>query len=233
MKGILRLPLVPWALSWLGTGYVTLIHLTVRYDQTVHESVRQRWDAGLPIIYAFWHRYQASACVIGGWTRSAFLVSPSRDGDILAGIARRAGGYPVRGSSSRGGGAAFRDLVRLIAGGRSAAITPDGPRGPHGTVHPGVVALAKTTGIPISPVGFGVSRCFETNSWDHFVVPLPFAHGQVVFGELLGVGPDTDEQAAGTLLGERIHEVSAQAEAAVGRSYARTLPERRKRTNRS
>jgi len=38
------------------------------------------------------------------------------------------------------------------------AVTPDGPRGPRCIAHPGVVELAKLTGLPIIPLTFAASK---------------------------------------------------------------------------
>src|SRR4030042_1730318 len=62
--------------------------------------------------------------------RACMLVSRSRDGDYGVALVRRLGQDAVRGSTSRGGQTAIRELADKIAQGSNVAITPDGPRGP-------------------------------------------------------------------------------------------------------
>ncbi|HAN93250.1 MAG TPA: hypothetical protein DCQ33_14390, partial [Nitrospira sp.] len=64
----------------------------------------------------------------------------------------------VRGSSTRGGAEAFRQLIRLGRSGGNLVLTPDGPKGPRQVVKVGVVQLARATGLPIIPMAFGCSK---------------------------------------------------------------------------
>ncbi len=89
----------------------------------------------------------------------------------------------VRGSTSRGGGAALRGLVKAARSGRSLAITPDGPRGPRQRLQPGVITAAQMTGLPIIPLAGGASRAWWPGSWDRFCIPKPFARVRVLYGE--------------------------------------------------
>src|SRR5207245_1352991 len=88
-----------------------------------------------PLVWVFWHNRLLVIPVLYGRffrkRRSAVLISRSRDGGILAGCIERFGGEPVRGSSSRGGAAAMRELQRRMEEGCDAYITPDGPKGPR------------------------------------------------------------------------------------------------------
>lgn len=101
----------------------------------------------------------------------------------------------VRGSSSRRGALALRELRRLVAEGRDIAITPDGPRGPRYVLGPGVVHLAQTTGAPIMPVHARFSRAFRLKSWDGFNVPLPFSKVEVTISPMIHVPRDADAAA--------------------------------------
>ncbi|HCX59803.1 MAG TPA: hypothetical protein DG355_04000, partial [Candidatus Cloacimonas sp.] len=58
---------------------------------------------------------------------------------------------------------------------RSLAITPDGPKGPLGTIHPGMFQLALLARIPIVGVACHTNREWVFNSWDRFRFPKPFA----------------------------------------------------------
>jgi hypothetical protein len=103
-------------------------------------------------------------------------------------------------------------MVALAREGRDLAITPDGPRGPRGSVGPGAVIISARGGIPVVPVGVAARPAWRARSWDRFLVPLPFARVWVVYGPAVrpGAEPSGDDDA-------RI----AEAMAAVEREAAR------------
>ncbi len=122
------------------------------------------------------------------------LVSEYGDGEVIARIAKGVGGFiPVRGSSTRGGAKAFLEMIKRFRG-NHWVITPDGPRGPRGSVQGGVIQMAAKSGRPIWPLGFAVSRAKRFNSWDRFVLPAPFARIAGVVGEPLKVPPRIDRE---------------------------------------
>jgi lysophospholipid acyltransferase (LPLAT)-like uncharacterized protein len=153
-----------------------------------------------PVIWAFWHqgllmvpiarlRYTPAR-------RGSVLTSPSKDGAILAGVMARFGIDAVRGSSSRRGSTAVRELIGVIEKGGDVAITPDGPRGPACRLGPGIVKLAEVTGAPVMPVHLRYSRYWELRSWDRFRIPKPFSRVEIVFGELHRVPSPLPDAAA-------------------------------------
>lgn len=145
--------------------------------------------AGAPYIVAVWH--QELALVPQFWRlvrglpgarpqRGYVLVSPHRDGKLIGGVVRAFGLSAVAGSSSRGGLAAQRRLLELLAEGCAIGITPDGPRGPARQPAPGLAQLAAIAGVPILPCALQTSRRFMLPSWDRMVVPWPFGRGVMV-----------------------------------------------------
>ena len=116
------------------------------------------------------------------------LVSRSRDGEFITRIMNRFGIDGARGSSSRGGSDALRELLRELERpqARDIGITPDGPRGPKAKVQDGVLALAASSRIPIYPVTVHYSRFWELPSWDRFQIPQPGAVCRVVIGPSVG-----------------------------------------------
>ena len=113
----------------------------------------------------------------------AGLISASRDGDLIADVTKRFGFDVVRGSSSRMGASALRELGEILASGRDVLITPDGPRGPVYELGPGIVFLAQRTGAPVIPVNMEYSSCWRVKSWDRFIIPKPFSKIRVIIGE--------------------------------------------------
>ncbi|MCX6896859.1 MAG: lysophospholipid acyltransferase family protein [Verrucomicrobia bacterium] len=147
------------------------------------------------VIFCFWHNRLASCMKVyrryatnrTDGDKIAALVSASKDGAFLSGILELFGVQPVRGSSSRRGPQALREMVAWGERGYDLAITPDGPRGPCYHIHDGVTSLAQLTGLTIVPVAFNLNWKIRLKSWDRFQIPLPFARCEVRVGEPMKV----------------------------------------------
>ncbi|MGK5093594.1 lysophospholipid acyltransferase family protein [Deltaproteobacteria bacterium TL4] len=111
------------------------------------------------------------------------LVSKSKDGANIYEVMSFFGYEAVRGSSSRGGAQALLQISRALKGNQSAAITPDGPRGPRLKVQPGIVMLAKMTGLPIIPWHYEAQRQWVVSSWDQHRIIKPFSKVVSAYGE--------------------------------------------------
>ncbi len=144
--------------------------------------------AATPLIWVFWHNRLLVVPVIYEryfrHRKSAVLISRSRDGGILAGVIERFGGEPVRGSSSRGGASALRELQRRVLAGHDAYITPDGPKGPRYSVNAGALWLARATAAPLLPVSMECSSCWRLGRWDGFIIPKPFARVEITLRKM-------------------------------------------------
>jgi len=154
-------------------------------------------------IFAIWHNRLALSLIlyrryVGGRVpdrRLAAMVSASRDGGMLARVLELFEVEPVRGSSSRRGPQALREMISWGERGFDLAITPDGPRGPCYEVQEGVISTAQLTGLPIVPVSYHLKWKFRLKSWDRFQVPLPFARCEIIAGPALRVPREaTDEE---------------------------------------
>jgi lysophospholipid acyltransferase (LPLAT)-like uncharacterized protein len=185
--------------SFLAAWFVRALRATVRLRHHGAERIRQ-WERGEQrFILAFWHRHLLLMPYAYRGRRISVLVSQSSDGELIARTVARLGIDSSRGSSSRGGIAGMRSLLRKAAEGWDIAFTPDGPRGPASEVQPGVILAAASTGLPIVPVAIAASRAKRLRSWDRFLVPLPLSTVHFVYGEPLFVerrgdlGQATDE----------------------------------------
>lgn len=170
-------------IAFAGDLYLRVVGLTSRVRVHRSPGYRARDENHQPVLFAFWHRHQLMLLYVHRGRGVRVLVSRSRDGEFVARALHRLGFRTARGSSSRGGGAAFRNLWESVGRGETVAFTPDGPRGPRRSVQPGVVALAVRAGVPVVPVAWAGSRVKELNSWDRFLVPLPFGRYAVVYGD--------------------------------------------------
>ena len=59
---------------------------------------------------------------------------------------------------------------------------------------PGSVQLAGITGAPIFPMTFGAKYKVVLNSWDRFILPLPFTRCAINFSSPISLPPKSSEQ---------------------------------------
>ena len=219
-KRVARSRLGRAALVWLYARFASFVFATTRWRVEGREDADALIRAGQPFICAFWHGRLMLAS--HGWPRTTpvhVVISRHRDGENIARATRHLGVVPIRGSRTRGGVAAGRASLRVLKGGGYVAISPDGPRGPRMRVQPEIIALARLSGAPIVPYTFAVSRRTVANSWDRFVIGLPFGRGVYVWGPPLHVASDADEAAredARRTLEERLNALTAEADRMVG-----------------
>jgi lysophospholipid acyltransferase (LPLAT)-like uncharacterized protein len=113
--------------------------------------------------------------------KPALMSSKSLDGQIAAGVAKRAGCYTVWGSSSKSASTALKEMIRRLKDYRFAAHILDGPRGPAGVVKVGAIAIAHGAGAVIVPGVVIADRAWYLHSWDRFMIPKPFARVTIKF----------------------------------------------------
>jgi lysophospholipid acyltransferase (LPLAT)-like uncharacterized protein len=151
-----------------------------------------------PVIFAIWHnRLLMLPPPFDRWfpTRQSIgLISVSRDGDLVSLLIERSGYGTIRGSTSRKGVIALRQLVDALAAGSNVLFTPDGPRGPVYEVSPGVIFVAQKSGAPIVPLHMEYSSCWRLKSWDRFCVPRPFSKVRFILGAPVHVERTTEAE---------------------------------------
>jgi lysophospholipid acyltransferase (LPLAT)-like uncharacterized protein len=156
-----------------------------------------------PAVFCIWHNRLALSMKIyfsfvrpkKSDQRLACLISASKDGALLAAIFERFHVQPARGSSSRRGAQALRELTTWADQGYDLAVTPDGPRGPRYVVQEGAIVLAQLTGRTLVPVAQRLSWKISLKSWDRFQIPLPFSRCEITFGKTLQVPRDITAEA--------------------------------------
>ncbi|HEU18392.1 MAG TPA: DUF374 domain-containing protein [Deltaproteobacteria bacterium] len=130
--------------------------------------------------------------------KPSLMISKSTDGEIIADVAERSGWHAVRGSSSRDGKTALKEMIRRLRQFGMAAHIVDGPKGPAGIVKAGVIQLADIADAVIVPFYTSADRAWYFNSWDTFLLPKPFATVVLSFGEMINLdttaSPDTFER---------------------------------------
>lgn len=167
---------------FLAAGVIRMLRRLIRVDFLGEEVPRTFWQRQEHVILAFWHD-QLLLMVTGYRGPGAkILISASKDGELIARTMSYFGQGAVRGSSTRGGRAAFKAMLELAKEPYDLVFTPDGPKGPRHQLKEGVAQLARLTGRPVIPMAFACSRGHRFASWDRFLLPYPFSRGVFSFG---------------------------------------------------
>lgn len=177
----------------IGYWFIRVVGPTLRVcvsrEEGAQETIGQR-----PLIANFWH-----ACIIPATFTCRNLgvrvmSSNSYDGEYMGRIIRKFGFVAVKGSSSRNAVRALLGLRRALQEGWSVAFSLDGPRGPRHKVKPGPVALARSSGVPLTMFHMAVERAWVLNTWDRLIIPKPFSRVLMRFGALIPVPPGSSDE---------------------------------------
>ena len=179
--------------SWIVPAIIWAIGITLRPTTTFEEGSIRNLDEVHPGIYPFWHRCVLPATWLYRHQRPAVMTSRSLDGEFIARVIRRFGFLPVRGSSSRGGERALREMNSLLGQGHAVAFTIDGPRGPRYVAKRGPILLGRMSGVAIVPFYVAVERAWVLRTWDALMIPKLFSRIYVRVGRKIFVPPDADD----------------------------------------
>jgi lysophospholipid acyltransferase (LPLAT)-like uncharacterized protein len=174
--------------------YIRLVYATSRWTVEGGAEAQRHFRDKRPFILAFWHGRLLMMPM--AWPRDVpihMLISGHRDGRIIAGAVGHFGIASIAGSSSRGGLAALRAMVKALKDGVCVGITPDGPRGPAMQASPGIVAAARLAQVPIIPLAYATRQRRIMATWDRFHLAFPFTTGIHLWGEPIEIPADADE----------------------------------------
>lgn len=206
----------------LSSLILRLLALTIRKKTLHFERIQQFADRSQWLILAFWHQRLLMMPFLRGKEKVSMLISQHRDGELIARTVKFLGIESVRGSTTRGGLAAIRSMVRAMQEGSHIAITPDGPQGPRHVVQAGIIELARLTGAPIIPITYSASRRKVFQSWDRFHLPFPFSRVVYIFGEPVLVPRElSPEEREGKrlLLENRLNQITREADQFFGHPH--------------
>ena len=198
-----RLPTLPWSrriqIPLIAAAVYSVIRLlgpTLRYEVIGWQHAERVYASKKQIIWAFWHRV---IIPIVWWYRNHGVVimnTTAFDGQWTRRVIEWLGFGTAQGSSSRGGLRGLAVMAKRLGEGVDCGFTIDGPRGPRYVAKPGPVILARKTGCPVMVFHIGVDRgiTFE-KTWDHFLLPKPFARAVILFAPPIYVPPDANPEA--------------------------------------
>ena len=207
-------------LCWLGSLYIRFVYVTSRWQVINGQHAAELWDTDQPFILAFWHG--RILMMPKSWRAPVpihMLISQHRDGQLIARTVSHFGIETVAGSTTRGGSAALRAMLKALKSGQCVGITPDGPKGPRMRASSGIVNLAKLAGVPILPATFSTSRRKLLRSWDRFAVALPFSRGVFVWGDPITItrhARDADLDSARLLVEASLNAITRDADSRLG-----------------
>lgn len=184
----------------MSAAAIFLLGITMRWEVETEEGGEP--DLSGANIYAFWHE-----CILAlAWRYRrrgmAVVTSRSYDGEFIARTIEKLGYSAVRGSSSRGGVGALLGMHDVIARGKIAVFTIDGPRGPRHIAKPGPILLSKNTQRPVYCAHVALENKWRLKSWDKMMIPKPFTRAYARVSRPIMVPPEADENTMARLQSE-------------------------------
>lgn len=208
-------------------GLIRLLWKTCRIEKVIgQENILSLLDAEQPFIPCYWHQQQIfcirhllDTAATHSDLNLGYLISPSADGDIATRMFGSQGVHIIRGSATRGGAQALREIYLSIRKNRiSPIVTPDGPTGPIYKCKPGVAMLAQLSQAPLLPMAYAGSRVWKLTSWDKFMLPVPFSRVVIGIGTPVKVGKQEagdDFENICKLMNNRLNATYASCEKAI------------------
>lgn len=234
MKSLLRSPLFVAIAGWIIWAWMALVGRTVRWRIEGVDAFRNHLSTGgAGVVLACWH--ETILLMPSGWNRqirrwperrqrTAMMISLSPDGAPVAETLRHFDLDVVRGSKSnkkkadkdKGGVRAIAEASKRLREGGIVCMTPDGPRGPYRAASAGAVTLAQRSGAVVIPYALASKPAPRLDTWDRFMIPLPFTRGGIVFGAPITCGRDDDTEALRERLQTGLDEATRRAETLAG-----------------
>lgn len=242
LKSLLANPVLQFLLGRLMGGYILFVGATTRWTKINRGAVEPFWKTdGGKLIACMWHgRFSLFHKIWSfetGIPKAKVLISQSREGGIVAQTSLTVGADVIRGSAAKpgkqgkGGAEAVRAMARHIDGGGIIAMTPDGPRGPRMRLKRGPIQLAKIASAPLLAVTWATSnRIVFKDSWDQFVLPLPFGKGALIWGN--PIAPPAQDASDGEIEAVRLqlevemNRIAAEADRIAGVTPIEPAPPR-------
>ena len=214
-KKLLKKKFVQNILGFFTFLYIRAVNLTSSI-QFENESIpKQFWNNDKPFILAFWH---SQLMMIGfSWKKNKnvnILASGHSDGRFGAIVGKYFNLNNIQ-TQEKDKSISLRSIFKLLNDNNYIGITPDGPRGPKEIVSEGIIKIAKSSKVPIIPIGFWSSKNYKLKSWDSFLITLPFSKCSFVWNKPLEIPYNIQEnqiQHYQKLLQEKINQSVKKAQ---------------------
>ena len=170
-------------LGFLIYIYAQLIGITTRWQKRGIDNIYKIWSQEKAFVLIIWHGRALMPCYFWHHKKQfpmSALVSPHRDGRLLAAVLRCFGIHVIDGSSNENACGAALSLMRELQKNHSITIIPDGPKGPNMKLSDSALYYALKTGKPIIGMTYSVKNSkLVTKSWDKMMLPPLFSKGIV------------------------------------------------------
>jgi lysophospholipid acyltransferase (LPLAT)-like uncharacterized protein len=180
-------------LFYLATSIGWMVMLLLGKLTRIQVVEQQYWNqlkaTGKGFLVVLWHGRIFLPIYFHRRQKAVAMVSTHDDGEMIARTIHKLGFTTVRGSSTRGGGAALREMVRALKAGSVGTMMPDGPRGPRHHFKEGALYIAQLAGVPVLPMTFSAEHFVQFKSWDQFILVKPFSRAVIMYGEPIEIPP--------------------------------------------
>ena len=197
----------------LGAFLIRLFGRTWRVESKGEDHLEHARRLSGQVIFSFWHGRLLVLSYTHRGREIQVLASEHPDGDLMGRTIRHLGFGHLKGSSTRGGARALRDLSRMLREGFDVGLAVDGPKGPRGSVQQGAIELSRMTGSAVLAISSSSRPRRLFRSWDAFQLPFPFARIIVSYAEPFVVPRDAGEderERYRVLLEERLAHLTAE-----------------------
>ena len=167
--------------------YALLVGWTTKWQIRNIDNTYKSWTDNKAIILIIWHGRALMPCYF--WKNKkqfplSALVSPHRDGRLIAVVLRLFGIKVINGSSNEKAHSAALSLMKELKRNKSITIIPDGPKGPNMKLSTSALYFAQKSGFPIIGMTYSIKNSkFVTKSWDKMMLPPLFSKGIVATTE--------------------------------------------------
>ncbi|MGB4191318.1 MAG: lysophospholipid acyltransferase family protein [Rickettsiales bacterium] len=172
-------------------------------------------------ILATWHGRVLIMPIINPFKLPACaIVSDHNDGRLIGKIIQHNNIELIYGSSSKKRLSSLKEILVFIRNGYNFLITPDGPRGPAKQVKGAIINIASNTGIPIIPAICSAKSAKIFNSWDKFMLPLPFSEISIIFSKPIQIPKNismSEKEQYEQTLNDSLNNITDIADQEVGR----------------
>lgn len=184
----------PGVASYIGALLIRLLGFTWRIEWRGLERFEEARALSKQVMFSFLHGRLLVVSFSHRDRRIQVLASEHPDGDLMGRTVAWLGWGHIKGSSTRRGAAALRELAAGLRSGLDAGLTVDGPRGPRGVVQQGAIELSRMTGSAVLPMSNSAKPRVLFKSWDRFQFPMPFAKIVIEYGEPFMVPADSHRE---------------------------------------
>ncbi len=174
-RRILKSKFIRYLIGRIIIAYLLLLKYTCKLVVIGTDEYYSGSKRNVPKIFLAWHGRIAGLLVKSSkLDRLQVVASAHGDGDFISAVLKYFNYRVIRGSSRKMRLGAVKEIIDIDPNDMRLFITPDGPKGPAFKVKGSALNIAKRYNLPIISITCSVKRAITLNTWDRFVLPIPF-----------------------------------------------------------